>query len=360
MLHRLCRGDRGLPVSRRAFSGDHVLHVLEHVPDPVAVVTHAAKLLESGGRMVTVTPNFSSLGHKVFGRDWFALDPPQASLSVFTNGLARLFRATGIVSPRGRFHLRANHPARGSGALALYGQPAGSWAVMRNGPKLKLQTSLLRAIANAGNGTFKVGRRDRMCSDQEIERDVMAQNLVSIIVPCYRGSRFLAEAIESCLRQTHRELEVIVVDDASPDDCAEIAERYARSDSRVRVIRRPENGGVSRAFNSGLEAARGEYLTRLAQDDVFGESAIEVMLRQLQDHPDAGLVYCDGHVIDERGAVKQRFCLPEPTRCCPSAIAWASASCGGGPSGRRWEDSIPGSTRRKTLNIGYGSPRRFP
>ncbi len=142
----------------------------------------------------------------------------------------------------------------------------------------------------------------------------MAQNLVSIIVPCYRGSRFLAESIESCLRQTHRELEVIVVDDASPDDCAEIAERYARSDSRVRVIRRPENGGVSRAFNSGLEASRGEYLTRLAQDDVFGDPAIEVMLRHLQEHPDAGLVYCDCCVIDAQGHVKARWYLPEPAQ----------------------------------------------
>ena len=140
----------------------------------------------------------------------------------------------------------------------------------------------------------------------------MGQNLVSIVIPCYRGSRFLAEAIESCLRQTHRELEVIVVDDASPDDCAAIAERYVRSDERVRLIRRPENGGVARAFNSGLEAARGDYLSRLAQDDLFGESAIEVMLRRLQERPEAGLAYCDGHVIDERGEVKYRFCLPEP------------------------------------------------
>ncbi len=140
----------------------------------------------------------------------------------------------------------------------------------------------------------------------------MNQNLVSIIVPCYRGSRFLAEAIESCLRQTHRELEIIVVDDASPDDCAEIAERYARSDTRVRVIRRPENGGVSRAFNTGFEAARGDYMTRLAQDDLFAESAVEVMLAHLRKHPQAGLVYCDGHVIDEQGQVKSRYDLPEP------------------------------------------------
>jgi glycosyltransferase involved in cell wall biosynthesis len=140
----------------------------------------------------------------------------------------------------------------------------------------------------------------------------MVENLVSIIVPCYRGARFLPEAIESCLRQTRRELEVIVVDDASPDDCAEIAERYARSDSRVRVIRRPENGGVSRAFNTGLEAAHGDYFSRLAQDDLFGEFAIEVMLQHLKERPDAGLVYCDGHAIDERSVVKSRYYHPEP------------------------------------------------
>ncbi len=142
----------------------------------------------------------------------------------------------------------------------------------------------------------------------------MKSDLVSIIIPCYRGSRFLGQAIESCLRQTHRELEVIVVDDASPDDCAEIAERYAQSDSRVVVIRRSENGGVSRAFNSGLEVARGDYMSRLAQDDLFGESAIEVMLRRLQERPEAGLVYCDGNLIDARGEVKTRVCVPEPAR----------------------------------------------
>ncbi len=142
----------------------------------------------------------------------------------------------------------------------------------------------------------------------------MAENLVSIIIPCYRGSRFLAEAIESCLRQTHRELEIIVVDDASPDQCAEIGDRYAQTDARVRVIRRAENGGVSRAFNTGFEAAQGAYLTRLAQDDHFGESAIEVMLRHLRQNPDAGLVYCDSHVIDEHGTVIGRCTVPEPDK----------------------------------------------
>src|SRR5437870_5661637 len=92
---------------------------------------------------------------------------------------------------------------------------------------------------------------------------------VSIVIPCYGGASYLAEAIESCLRQTFANIEIIIVDDASPDDSAEIAERYARQDKRVTVIRHSKNGGVSRAFNSGFRIATGEYFARLAQDDRF-------------------------------------------------------------------------------------------
>jgi hypothetical protein len=79
--------------------------------------------------------------------------------------------------------------------------------------------------------------------------------LVSIVIPCYKGERWLGEAIESCLAQTYSPIEIILVDDASPDSCAAIAERYAEVDARVRVLRRPQNGGVSRAFNAGFEIA---------------------------------------------------------------------------------------------------------
>lgn len=106
--------------------------------------------------------------------------------------------------------------------------------------------------------------------------------LVSIVIPCYKGSRFLAKTIESCLGQTYRDIEVIVVDDKSPQNDAEIADSYAAKDSRIRVVRRERNGGVSRAYNSGYAIARGEYFTRLSQDDLFREDAIEIMLKHLQ------------------------------------------------------------------------------
>jgi glycosyltransferase involved in cell wall biosynthesis len=126
--------------------------------------------------------------------------------------------------------------------------------------------------------------------------------LVSVVIPCYKGSRFLAQAIESCLNQTYRDLEVIVVDDASPENDAEIAESYQARDCRVRVLRHAKNGGVSRAYNTGFAAARGELFTRLSQDDVYREDAFEIMVRHLQAAPEeVGLVYCDMQKVDESG-----------------------------------------------------------
>ncbi len=86
--------------------------------------------------------------------------------------------------------------------------------------------------------------------------------LVSVIVPAYEGERFLAEALDSVRAQTYTNVETIVVDDGSPDACAEIA--AARGD--VRLLREP-HGGVAAARNAGLRAARGELFAFLDQDD---------------------------------------------------------------------------------------------
>lgn len=140
----------------------------------------------------------------------------------------------------------------------------------------------------------------------------MPEPLVSIVIPCYRGERYIEAAIASCLRQTWRELEVIVVDDASPDRCAEFAERMAADDTRIRVIRLPKNRNVAGAFNAGFEQARGAYFARLAQDDLFRETAIERMVRCLEEHREAGLVYGDQVLIDEAGREVGYEAAPPP------------------------------------------------
>jgi glycosyltransferase involved in cell wall biosynthesis len=142
----------------------------------------------------------------------------------------------------------------------------------------------------------------------------MTEPLVSIVVPCYRGRTYLRQAIESCLRQTHRNLEVIAVDDLSPDADYELAEDMARSDNRIRVVRRSENGGIGRALNSGFAAAKGDYFTRLAQDDLFREDALALLVRAIQTHPEAGLVYSDMQLIDADGKYMQMMHSEPPER----------------------------------------------
>lgn len=127
--------------------------------------------------------------------------------------------------------------------------------------------------------------------------------LVSIIVPVYNGERYLMEALESCFAQTYRNLEIIVVDDCATDASASIAETAAAADPRLRVIRRPVNGGIARAFNTGFQAAKGSYLTRLAQDDAFYPQAVECMVDALECDPSCDLAYGDMDQIDEQGRV---------------------------------------------------------
>lgn len=90
--------------------------------------------------------------------------------------------------------------------------------------------------------------------------------LVSVIVPVYNAAQSLPKAIDSVLEQTLSDLELIIVNDGSSDDSLDVCERYAKNDDRIIIINQ-ENGGVSRARNTGLDAARGEYVSFLDADD---------------------------------------------------------------------------------------------
>ena len=91
--------------------------------------------------------------------------------------------------------------------------------------------------------------------------------LISVIVPIYKVESYLRECVDSILDQTHRNLEVILVDDGSPDACPAICDEYAARDARVRVIHKT-NGGLSDARNAGLDVARGEWIGFVDSDDV--------------------------------------------------------------------------------------------
>lgn len=104
--------------------------------------------------------------------------------------------------------------------------------------------------------------------------------LVSVIIPVYGVERYLAECVDSLLTQTHKDLEIILVDDQSPDRCPEICDAYARKDQRIRVIHKP-NGGAASARNAGLDAARGAYICFVDSDDVVSVDYVEKLLKEL-------------------------------------------------------------------------------
>ncbi|KNY26828.1 glycosyltransferase family 2 protein [Pseudobacteroides cellulosolvens] len=105
-------------------------------------------------------------------------------------------------------------------------------------------------------------------------------NLVSVIIPVYKVEEYLNRCVKSVLAQTYRNLEVILVNDGSPDCCGEMCDGFAKIDRRVRVIHK-KNGGLSDARNAGVEIASGEYLTFLDSDDWVHEEYIEKLYNLL-------------------------------------------------------------------------------
>lgn len=114
---------------------------------------------------------------------------------------------------------------------------------------------------------------------------------ISVIVPIYRVESYLPGCLDSILNQTFRDLEVILVDDGSPDRCGAICEEYAKQDSRIRVIHK-ENGGLSSARNAGLDIAEGEYVAFVDSDDTVTLDCYEKLFRCAEKY-DADLV-CGG------------------------------------------------------------------
>ena len=105
---------------------------------------------------------------------------------------------------------------------------------------------------------------------------------VSIGVPIYRVEKFLSKLIDSLINQTYKNLEIILVDDGSPDGSGKICDEYANKESRIKVIHK-ENGGVSSARNKVLEIATGKWLVFVDGDDWLESDCIEYMLRLVHE-----------------------------------------------------------------------------
>ncbi|MBQ9082383.1 MAG: glycosyltransferase [Clostridia bacterium] len=114
---------------------------------------------------------------------------------------------------------------------------------------------------------------------------------LSIIVPVYKTEKYLERCVTSLRNQTLRDIEIILVDDGSPDDCPQLCDAFAATDERIRVIHKP-NGGVSTARNTGLDAAQGTYITFVDSDDFIELDMYEKMLAVAEEY-DCDVVMCD-------------------------------------------------------------------
>lgn len=104
--------------------------------------------------------------------------------------------------------------------------------------------------------------------------------LISVVVPVYKTEKYLSKCIESVLAQSYNNFELILVDDGSPDNSGKICDEYASNYSRIKVVHK-ENGGVSKARNTGLDIAQGEFITFLDSDDYLDCNALDVLYNTL-------------------------------------------------------------------------------
>ena len=106
--------------------------------------------------------------------------------------------------------------------------------------------------------------------------------LVSVIVPIYNVEKYLRRCIDSIINQTYRNIEVILIDDGSLDNCPKICDDYKKLDNRIKAIHK-KNGGLSSARNNGIELSTGDYLLFVDSDDYLTNNAIETMLKKIGD-----------------------------------------------------------------------------
>ena len=134
---------------------------------------------------------------------------------------------------------------------------------------------------------------------------------ISIVLPTYNGEKWLSRAVSSCLEQTFRNFELIIVNDCSMDGTLRVAEEFAAKDSRVVIVSNSVNKKLPASLNAGFEKAKGEFLTWTSDDNWYRSDALERLYAEILKY-DADLVYADYDVVDVSGAVVERKKLKEP------------------------------------------------
>lgn len=123
------------------------------------------------------------------------------------------------------------------------------------------------------------------------------EDLISVIIPVYKVEKYINKCIDSIINQTYANLEIILVDDGSPDNCGKICDEYAEKDNRIKVIHK-KNGGLSEARNYGIDISKGRYIAFVDSDDYVSDNYIEYMYKLLKDN-NADMSICGIQIVND-------------------------------------------------------------
>jgi glycosyltransferase involved in cell wall biosynthesis len=137
--------------------------------------------------------------------------------------------------------------------------------------------------------------------------------LISVIVPVYNVEKYLSRCVDSIINQTYKNLEIILVDDGSPDNCPAMCDEYVKKDSRIKVIHK-ENGGLSDARNAGMKVAKGDYIGFVDSDDWIELNMLERLLSEIIKN-NCDVASCGVKMVWEDNSKKSRMLFPIDADC---------------------------------------------
>jgi len=145
----------------------------------------------------------------------------------------------------------------------------------------------------------------------EIKNNEIDYEKISIVMPTYNGASHIQKSIESCLNQTYRNTELIIVDDGSIDDIKTVVDKF--NDNRIKYFKHNINLGLPAALNTGFEKTTGGYLTWTSDDNFYKPDALEIMVAYLKNHSDVDFVYSDFYIVNEKEKIVENYipALPE-------------------------------------------------
>ena len=139
------------------------------------------------------------------------------------------------------------------------------------------------------------------------------EDLISVVVPIYNVENYIKKCVDSILSQTYKNLEIILVDDGSPDNCPQICDEYAQKDNRIKVIHK-ENGGLSDARNAGIDISKGKFITFIDSDDYIEKDYVEVLYNSIKEsirQAKIGRIWVKGNY---------QFMISDPVAQCRNAL----------------------------------------